>query len=54
MTLREARELQKGLVDEGMASNPDEAAHMLVDMGEIDSDQHAELLSDAECERIYG
>jgi len=37
-----------------MGLTPDEAAHMLVDMGEIDSADHADLLSDEEAERIYG
>ena len=50
----EARETQEILVAEGLASNADDAAHMLVDMGEIDTSQHAELLSDKERERIYG
>lgn len=48
------KEKQQAFVDGGMAGTMDEAAHMLVDMGEIDCDQHAELLSDAECERVYG
>ena len=39
---------------EEMGMTTDEAAHMLVDMGEIDSTKHAELLSKAEAERIYG
>jgi hypothetical protein len=43
----------KALIDE-MGLEPDEAAHMLVDMGEIDSDDHADLLSDEERERVYG
>lgn len=54
MTDKEARETQEILVAEGMCKTLDEAAHMLVDMGEIDSTQHAELLSDKEAERIYG
>jgi hypothetical protein len=45
---------QKALVDEGVAGTMDEAAHMLVDMGEIDSVDHADLLSDEERVRIYG
>jgi hypothetical protein len=32
----------------------DDAAHQLLDMGEIDETEHAELLSDAERKRIYG
>jgi hypothetical protein len=53
-TDKEAKELQEILVAEGMCSDPDEAAHFLVDMGEIDSTQHEELLSDKERERVYG
>lgn len=37
-----------------MGLTQDEAAHMLVDMGEIDSDDHADLLTDAERMRVYG
>jgi acyl carrier protein len=54
MTDSEAREAQKALVDFGMCETMDEAAHFLVDAGEIDSTQHAELLSEIESERIYG
>jgi hypothetical protein len=54
MTDEEAKEQQKRLVDVGLADTMDEAAHMLVDAGEINSTQHAELLSDAERERVYG
>jgi hypothetical protein len=54
MNDREARETQKTMVAMGMATGMDDAAHQLVDMGEIDSTQHAELLSKAEAERIYG
>jgi hypothetical protein len=54
MTDEEAKDAQKELVDLGLANNKDDAAHMLVDAGEIDSSQHAELLSDKERERIYG
>ena len=53
MTAREARELQKELIKFGMCETMDEAAHFLVDSGEIDSSLHAELLSKAERERIY-
>lgn len=53
MTDQEAKAAQAVLVQEGMCADEDEAAHMLVDMGEIDSTQHAMLLSDAERERIY-
>jgi hypothetical protein len=48
------KEKQEALVNEGMCGDMDEAAHMLVDAGEIDSSDHAELLSEAERERIYG
>jgi len=48
-----AREMQKELVESGLAATPNEAAHMLVDCGEIDSTEHAELLSPAERDRIY-
>jgi len=48
------REKQEALVAEGICGTMDEAAHMLVDMGEIDSSEHADLLSDEERERIYG
>jgi hypothetical protein len=54
MNDKEAKETQEILVAEGMCTTKDEAAHMLVDMGEIDSTQHAELLSDEERERVYG
>jgi hypothetical protein len=54
MNDREAREIQKVMVAEGLATDMDDAAHQLVDAGEINSTQHAELLSKAEAERIYG
>ena len=47
------KQMHKALMDE-MGLSQDEAAHMLVDMGEIDSDDHADLLTDAERIRIYG
>lgn len=47
------KEKQDALVKE-MGLTSDEAAHMLVDMGEISSSEHEELLSDEEAERIYG
>lgn len=47
------QEKHKALIEEA-GMDPDEAAHMLVDAGEINSTEHAELLSDAERERIYG
>jgi hypothetical protein len=53
VTNSEARAAQKALVDEGMCETMDEAAHFLVDCGEINSTQHAELLSKAESARIY-
>ena len=46
-------EKHKALMDE-MGLTQDEAAHMLVDMGEIDSSDHADLLTDKERRRIYG
>jgi hypothetical protein len=49
-----AQEKQRALVDEGMCATMDEAAHMLADMGEIDSSEHYDLLSEREAERIYG
>jgi hypothetical protein len=50
----DAREKMEALVEEGICKNNDEAVHMLYDMGEIDSSDHEELLSDKEAERIYG
>ena len=48
-----AKEMRDSLVEElGLSS--DEAAHMLVDMGEIDSVDHYDLLSDKEVARVYG
>ncbi len=47
------KEMQDALVEE-MGMTSDQAAHFLYDCGEIDSTDHAELLSDAECERVYG
>ena len=44
----------QALLDAGMVGSQDEAAHFLVDAGEIDSTEHAELLSDAERQRVYG
>jgi hypothetical protein len=54
ISLKEARALMAGLVDEGMAIDLDDACHQLVDMGEIDTDQHEKLLSPAERKRCYG
>lgn len=54
MNDKEAKETQEILVAEGMAEDMDDAAHILVDLGEINSTQHAELLSKEERERIYG
>jgi hypothetical protein len=45
--------MQKALMD-GMGLTQDEAAHMLVDAGEINSDDHADLLTDEERMRVYG
>lgn len=50
----EARENQELLVKSGIAESMDDAAHMLVDMGEISEWQHAELLSVTERKRVYG
>lgn len=36
-----------------MGVSSDEAAHMLADMGEIDSTDHADLLSEGEYHRIW-
>lgn len=47
-------EKQKALVDWGVCGTMDEAAHFLADMGEIDSSDHEELLSEEEAERVYG
>lgn len=47
------QEKHRALIEE-LGMSPDDAAHMLVDAGEIDSDQHADLLSPEEAERIYG
>jgi hypothetical protein len=46
------KELQEFATEMGMTC--DEAAHFLVDCGEIDSTEHATLLSAAERKRIYG
>lgn len=54
MTHEEAQEHMQAMVSFGFAKDLDEACHMLVDMGEINSTQHAELLSPKESERIYG
>jgi hypothetical protein len=43
----------QALMEEGGLSR-DEAAHMLVDAGEIDSSDHADLLTPEERERVYG
>ena len=47
------RQMQEALAEQ-LGITMDEAAHMLVDMGEIDSSDHEELLSEKEAERIYG
>jgi hypothetical protein len=47
------QQMQKALMDEwGMSQ--DEAAHFLVDAGEIDSSDHADLLTEEERKRVYG
>jgi hypothetical protein len=48
------KQKQEQLVEHGMADDLDQAAHILYDMGEIDSSEHEELLSEKEAERIYG
>ena len=53
MNEQEIRDAMKALTDEGGMSQ-DEAAHMLADMGEIDSTLHAELLTPTERKRVYG
>ena len=53
MDEQEAKETVKILVDE-MGYTQDEAAHTLVDAGEIDSTLHADLLTKEERERVYG
>lgn len=45
--------LLKGLMMETVMDQ-DEAAHFLVDCGEIDSSTHADLLTPQESERVYG
>ena len=49
-----ARIAQHELVDFGLAKDLDDAAHMLVDAGEIDSTQHYDLLSEKERLRVFG
>jgi hypothetical protein len=51
---KEAKELQEILVAEGECSTLDEAAHFLIDCGEINSTQHAEMLTPKERKRVYG
>lgn len=46
------QEMQAALVEE-MGMTPDEAAHFLADAGEIDSVDHADLLSPEERGRVY-
>jgi hypothetical protein len=43
-----------GAIMEEMGYDQDEAAHFLVDAGEIDSTEHADLLTPEERERVYG
>jgi hypothetical protein len=54
MTDHEASEVQKLLVKLGLAKDMDDAAHQMVDAGEIGSIQHEHLLSDEERRRVYG
>ena len=49
MTRKKLRELA-----EEWGISEDEMAHELVDMGEINSTEHAALLSKKERERVYG
>lgn len=50
----EPKKIVQELLREGLASSWDEAVHILYDAGEIDSYTHADLLSPAEYQRIYG
>jgi hypothetical protein len=54
LSIREARNLIEGLIAEGMCADKDEAAHFLVDCGEINSTVHRALLSKEERKRVYG
>lgn len=47
-------EKAQALVDHGLCDTFDEAVHMLADMGDIDSSEHEEMLSDEEAARVYG
>ena len=49
-----ARDKQRALVEHGVCADMDEAAHFLVDSGDIDSTEHEELLSTEEAARVYG
>lgn len=46
--------MAQALLDGGMVSTWDEAVHRLVNEGEISMDDHEQLLSWGEAERIYG
>jgi hypothetical protein len=48
------REMQQALVESGLAEDMDDAAHFLVDSGEITLEQHEAALSTKERERVYG
>ena len=54
MTDSEAKTVIAEMVSFGFAIDSDDACHQLVDMGEIDSTQHATLLSASERKRVYG
>lgn len=54
MQAKEAYEAAKALLKEGEVATWDEAVHMLYDMGEIDSNDHADMLTKKESKRIYG
>lgn len=53
LSVRAARKLQRELVEQGECKTMDDAAHYLVDMGEIDTYTHAQILSKAERARLY-
>jgi len=46
--------MQQALVESGLAEDMDDAAHFLVDSGEITLEQHEAALSTKERERVYG
>lgn len=44
----------EALLNGGVCATQDEAAHFLVDCGEINSTEHEELLTEDERNRVYG